>query len=77
MMPQGTFLHTVIRTVRNEDYHFHVYTDARMIHVRGRGGDQESTGKPHDNASGDFILNDMINALLARGNISPGAWPAD
>lgn len=75
MPTNRTFLMTVTRTVRGEDYHFHVYTDAHMIHVAGQG-DEESTGKPHDDVSGDFIINDMIGTLLRRGNVTPGEWKA-
>jgi hypothetical protein len=74
-MSKLTFLRTINRTVRGEEYQFHIFTDDRMIHVVGRG-DKESTGKPHDKASGEFIVNDMIGALLRRGNIKPGEWEA-
>lgn len=76
MSAKRVFLRTVIRIVQGEEYHFHVFTDERMIHVLGRG-DKESTGKPHDSTSGDFIVNDMIGVLFRRGNVSPGEWNAE
>ena len=75
MSTKRTFVRTVTRTVRGEEYHFHVFTDDCMIHVLG-DGDKQSTGKPDPADNGDLIINDMINTLLARGNVAPGAWEA-
>jgi hypothetical protein len=67
------FIQTVTRTVRGEEFYFHIFTDAHMIHVLGRG-DKQSTGKPGGNSNADLIINDLISTVLARGNVAPGAW---
>ncbi|MBF2716897.1 hypothetical protein [Agrobacterium vitis] len=73
MSAKHTFIQTETRVFRGEEYHFHVFTDDKMIHVLGRG-DKESTGKPIDQESRTLIANDMISRLFTRGNVAPGAW---
>jgi hypothetical protein len=73
--PKGTFYRTVTREVRGEEYTFHAFTDARMIHVYGRGDARpESTGKPFDGDSGELIISSLVGNLLTRGTVQPGKW---
>jgi hypothetical protein len=70
-------LRTFTRAVNGVEFTFHAFTDARMIHVCGRGdGRPKSTGKPTADDSGGSIVNSLIGKLLKRGTVMPGEWEA-
>ncbi|TIX89285.1 hypothetical protein [Rhizobium sp. P44RR-XXIV] len=73
-MPKMTFVKTMKRHVYGGDFYFHVYEDARMLHVIGNG-DKESTGKPHHGSELDMIANGLIATLLDRGRCPAGEFP--
>lgn len=72
-MAKLVFQKRVEREVRGETFVFYVYWDARMQHVVGNG-DEDATGKPDAADGSDFVLNDQIRKLFARGKITPGEF---
>lgn len=73
-MAKLKFIKTITRHAYGGDFYFHVYEDARMLHVIG-SGDRESTGKPRHGSEVDFIANSLIATLLERGNCPDGDFP--
>lgn len=72
-MSKLKFVKTLTRHVYGGTFFFHIYEDARQIHVFG-SGDKISTGKSESSDKSDLIVNDLIGTLLARGNCPAGSF---
>jgi hypothetical protein len=73
-MAKMTFVKTIKRHVYGGDFYFHIYEDARMLHVIS-SADKQSTGKPRHGNELDMIANNLIDTLLNRGNCPAGEFP--